>query len=113
MSAREFRRRSGIATSAVGRCASRAALIALVALRVVLAPLAEASPPDPTWIAGIYDEGDFDDVVTQVGSLASICDWAIAPALFRYSCGSVATPGPLPPRRQAPIARHHRPPPPL
>src|SRR5215813_4634897 len=111
MSASEFRRQAGIATSAVGQCANRAALIALVALRVVLAPLAEASPPDLTWIAGIYDEGDFDDVVTQVGSLASICDWAIAPTLFRYSCGSVATPGLLAPGRESRIARHDRAPP--
>ena len=34
-----------------------------VALLVVLRPLAQASPADPTWIAGFYDGADFDDVV--------------------------------------------------
>ena len=28
-----------------------------------LAPLAYASPPDPAWIGGIYEDDDFDDVV--------------------------------------------------
>jgi hypothetical protein len=32
----------------------------------VLLPLAYASPPDPTWIAGIYDNADYDDVVALV-----------------------------------------------
>ena len=30
---------------------------------LALVPLAHASPPDPLWIAGIYDAGDFDEVV--------------------------------------------------
>jgi hypothetical protein len=38
---------------------------------VMLTPLAQASPPDPSWISGIYDGGDFDDVVTLVTSAAS------------------------------------------
>ena len=37
-----------------------------VALVVVLRPLAQASPADPTWIAGFYDGADFDDVVYHV-----------------------------------------------
>jgi hypothetical protein len=36
---------------------------------LTLVPLAHASPPDPLWIAGIYDAGDFDDVVwTLIGA---------------------------------------------
>ena len=35
----------------------------LVCSFVALFPFAAASPPDPTWIAGLYDEGDYDDVV--------------------------------------------------
>jgi hypothetical protein len=31
--------------------------------------LAHASPPDPTWIAGIYDAGDFDEVVWILAEL--------------------------------------------
>jgi hypothetical protein len=32
--------------------------MALLATLVALVPLAHASPPDPLWIAGIYDEAD-------------------------------------------------------
>jgi len=44
----------------------------LIALVIALAPIAWASPPDPTWISGVYDDADFDDVVTYLtsGSLA-------------------------------------------
>jgi len=31
-----------------------------------LSSLAYASPPDPTWIPGVYDDADFDDVVGLV-----------------------------------------------
>lgn len=41
-----------------------------VALAVVLMwalpVLAHASPPDPSWVPGFYDDGDYDDVVTLV-----------------------------------------------
>src|SRR6266851_4698859 len=40
----------------------------LVGLMVVLAPMAWASPVDPSWIKGVYDGGDFDDVVTYLTS---------------------------------------------
>jgi hypothetical protein len=33
-----------------------------------LAPLAHASAPDPSWISGIYDGADYDDVVVLVAS---------------------------------------------
>ena len=41
--------------------------ILVVALSVAaisaVTPLAYASPPDPSWVKGIYDDADFDDVV--------------------------------------------------
>jgi hypothetical protein len=40
----------------------------LVGLMVVLAPMAWASPVDPSWIKGWYDDADFDDVVTYLTS---------------------------------------------
>lgn len=44
--------------------------ILLVGLLLILPPavptLAHASPPDPSWIPGIYDDADGDDVVTFV-----------------------------------------------
>ena len=38
----------------------------LLSLMVILTPMAWASPPDPTWITGIYDVRDFDDVVSYL-----------------------------------------------
>src|SRR5215470_11889774 len=38
----------------------------LVVTLILIAPIAFASPPDPIWIAGIYDGADGDDVVTLV-----------------------------------------------
>lgn len=49
-------------------------ILLVIALCIVLNPLAAASPPDPTWIPGLYDAADFDDVVIQIGLLASACD---------------------------------------
>src|SRR5262245_5031181 len=59
----------------------RGALWLRIALRITLRPLAAASPPDPTWIPGVYDDGDFDDVVIHIGLLASTADGWRAPAL--------------------------------
>jgi hypothetical protein len=35
---------------------------------ITLPALAHASPPDPSWIPGIYDDADFDEVATLVVS---------------------------------------------
>lgn len=45
-------------------------LLALIVLAtgLVLPALAHASPPDPSWIPGLYDDADFDDVVVRVTS---------------------------------------------
>src|SRR5215471_8848826 len=41
----------------------------LLLLIVALAPMAWASPPDPTWGGtGLYDNADFDDVMTYLTS---------------------------------------------
>ncbi len=48
--------------------------LALVALPVLLltigslTAMAYASPPDPSWIKGVYDDADFDDVVVLITS---------------------------------------------
>jgi hypothetical protein len=42
-------------------------ILVLTAPALLLA-LAYASPPDPSWISGIYDDADYDDVVTLVTS---------------------------------------------
>ena len=42
--------------------------LCLVAAILALAPAAHASPPDQSWIPGLYDNADFDDVVLFVTS---------------------------------------------
>jgi len=51
----------------------------------VLPSLCHASPPDPTWVAGWYDDADHDDVVLEV-------------------VGMVAAPAAEPPQALAPIS---------
>ena len=47
----------------------RVTLIPLLGLILpTLATLAHASPPDETWLPGIYDDADFDDVITLITS---------------------------------------------
>ena len=52
----------------------RAGLLFLIAAWTVLVPLAAARPVDPTWITGVYDDGDFDNVVTLIGALVGVSD---------------------------------------
>jgi len=40
----------------------------VLALAAMMPTLAHATPPDPTWIPGVYDDGDYDDVVVRVTS---------------------------------------------
>jgi hypothetical protein len=40
----------------------------LVAVMIVLTPMAWASPIDPSWSGGVYDDRDFDDVVSYLTS---------------------------------------------
>ena len=46
----------------------------VVSLVVVVTPLAWATPPDPSWTKGVYDDGDFDDLLAYLTSgSAAIC----------------------------------------
>jgi hypothetical protein len=51
----------------------------------ILTPIAEASPPDPSWIRGMYDNDDFDDVIGLItfgsGLVAEIVRVEIRPEL--------------------------------
>jgi hypothetical protein len=50
---------------------ARAYLLALLSAPLSLSPLADAILPDPLWIAGVYDGGDYDDsVATSAGAPA-------------------------------------------
>jgi hypothetical protein len=48
---------------------------------VVLTPLANASPVDPTWVAGLWDNGDFDDVIVFLTSDLHLLDSPEPPAV--------------------------------
>jgi len=41
----------------------RAYVLGVLLVLLTLVPLVHASPPDAMWIAGVYDAGDFDEVV--------------------------------------------------
>ena len=43
-------------------------VLALVGAIVALTPLAFASPPDETWLGGLWDDDDFDTVILLVMS---------------------------------------------
>jgi len=70
----------------------------LVALIVGLPILAYASPPDPSWGHGVYDDADFDDIVCLIiassGLVEDICAASPAP-LF------VLTDAELPPNERS------------
>src|SRR2546426_2252125 len=57
----------------------------LVGIVGILPPMAQASPPDPSWIRGMYDDGDFDDVIGLItfgsGLVAEIVRVEIRPEL--------------------------------
>jgi len=55
-----------------GRSLVRSVRIFLFAMLLGLIPLfAAASPTDPTWICGIYDAADGDEIITLIGDQAS------------------------------------------
>ena len=46
----------------------RLLVVLLLLAPIALPGLAHASPPDPTWIPGIYDDADGDDIVSLIAS---------------------------------------------
>lgn len=52
---------------------------------LALTPLAHASPPDQTWIAGFYDDADYDDVVLLITSGESAVQLEPLPVLVPVS----------------------------
>jgi hypothetical protein len=65
-------------------------LTVIVALALTTLPaLAYASPPDETWIRGLYDNADYDDVVSLATS-ALVTQGSLGPG-FEFLRGSVAT----------------------
>jgi hypothetical protein len=59
---------------------------------LTLGAVAYASPPDPTWVAGLWDNGDHDDVVMLVTSMAAAADANLVPDVVPVpAVASVAT----------------------
>ena len=53
----------------------RGVLVGLLLLVLTALPsLAYASPPDPSWIPGLYDDADYDDVVVLVTAGVALMD---------------------------------------
>ena len=50
----------------------------VLAAGLALPVLAYASPPDPSWIPGVYDDADYDDVVTRIVSGTG----SVSPGIF-------------------------------
>jgi hypothetical protein len=50
----------------------------LVGLLVALMPMAWASPVDPGWTKGLYDDGDHDDVIKTGGVGTFYLGWAFS-----------------------------------
>src|SRR5262250_3290548 len=97
--------------------APRPAGLSMLLALLLIAPvaLAHASPPDQTWLAGVYDQGDFDDVVCLLTSALEATDSTVAPeagpclALAPKLCpavvtGLVSAPAYSAPLRAPPIA---------
>ncbi len=59
----------------------RPLLLVVMSVLAGIVPLAYASPPDPTWFAGFWDDADFDDVVVAVTNQQAALDAAVAPPL--------------------------------
>lgn len=68
-------------------------VLPIVVTLMLLPTIAFASPPDPWWIAGIYDGGDGDDIVTLVNETSGSNAAALshAPPLSRVTEASFAS----------------------
>jgi len=62
-------------------------IVLLLGLLLILPPLAHASPTDPTWIPGFYDDNDYDDVILFItGTVGAIESRLADPMAFVAVC---------------------------
>src|SRR5215470_12786033 len=63
---------------------NRRASVAVLLLSVLfsLPPIAHASPTDPVWIPGFYDDNDYDDVILFITGAVGAIDSRIAAPLW-------------------------------
>ena len=55
-------------------------VVLLLGTLLTLPPCAYASPTDPTWIPGLYDDSDYDDVIVSITGAVTAVDSRIADA---------------------------------
>ena len=73
---------------------------------IVIIPLAYASPTDPTWVAGIYDAADYDEVLDVLTDSKAVRDFSstaavqptvavqpLSAVVARVACSSAAVSG--------------------
>ena len=53
---------------------ARTLALLLLACLISVTPLADASPPDPTWTVRLYDDADGDDIVVSLTSAAWVVE---------------------------------------
>jgi hypothetical protein len=55
-------------------------VVLLLGVLLSLPPIAHASPTDPTWIPGFYDDNDYDDVILFItGAVGAVESRVLAP----------------------------------
>jgi len=90
------------------------ALVALLLALVLagLTPLARLSPPDPTWFAGFWDDGDYDDIVLLICGTAAALPEPPAPPRATREVAATLDPSepPKPPRAAVASALSRAPP---
>jgi len=52
----------------------RSVAVLVIGVLLSLGALAHASPPDPDWLGGLWDNGDYDDVILLVTSGVGVAD---------------------------------------
>ena len=52
----------------------RSLVVVLIGALLSLSALAHASPPDPDWLGGLWDNGDYDDIILLVTSGVGVAD---------------------------------------
>jgi hypothetical protein len=83
----------------------RLVALGLIVVVLALAPAAHATPPDPSWIPGLYDNADFDDVILLITSKLGAIQSNIIPSLrpVAFVLG-LATPTPTESRPLRPLS---------
>ncbi len=92
----------------------RPVFLVLAGVVALLTPTALASPPDPTWISGLYDDADYDDAVLAVmGAVASCGPLALSDLLVERIVVAVVSPIATSPAPILPLAASHTRAPPI